>query len=214
MSSYCTESEIYDYGFPRGGVPNQGRLVASVDTSANTFTLGTHGFADDDVVQFRADGSGTLPTGVSAATAYYVIRVDESRFQVAATAGGAAINISTAGSRIVVFTDLPIAAAITWASSMIEDMLPAHVVPLEEPYPDIIRSTCAELAAGKLAARTGAASKSLSDIVEQAHKRLARWGKHVPIRGTNAPQSASLAASSTARQTADPSGFRRYGGIS
>lgn len=214
MSSYCTESEIYDYGFPRGGVPNQGRLVSSVDASTDTITLGTHGFADDDVVQFRADGSGSLPTGLVAGTAYYVIRVDESRFQVSATTGGSAINLTTAGSRIVVYSDLPISAAITWASSMIEDMLPAHIVPLEAPYPDIIRSTCAELAAGKLAARTGSASKSLSDVVEQAHKRLARWSKHVPIRGTNAPKSASLAVSSSSRQSADPSGFRRYGGIS
>lgn len=213
MSAYCSESDLYDYGMPRGAVPNQGRLVSSVDTSTDALALNMHGFSTGDPVQFRADGGGTLPTGLSASTTYYAIRVDESHFKVSATEGGGAVDLTTAGSRIVVFTELPIDSAIAWASSMIDDMCPAHVVPFEDPVPDIVRATCAELAAGKLAARSGSASQSLSEIVELAHKRLSRWAKHVPIRGPNAPQSASLAASSASKQLNDPKGWFKFGGI-
>jgi hypothetical protein len=57
-----------------------------------------HPFAANDPVVFST--SGTLPTGLTAGTVYYVMStgLTANAFQVSATAGGAAINTSSAGS--------------------------------------------------------------------------------------------------------------------
>lgn len=55
-----------------------------------------HGFANNDRVVFVNTGSG-LPTGVSEATEYYVVNATTNNFQVSATQGGAAINLTADG---------------------------------------------------------------------------------------------------------------------
>lgn len=211
MASYCAQADLYQYGLPRGSVPNPGRLVNSASAGTNALSLDVHGFALNDVVSFRAESGGALPAPLVAGTEYYAIPLTEATFAVAATSGGAAIDLTNAGSRIVVVAPLPFASAIAWASSMIENMLPAHVVPLEAPYPDIIVMTCAELAAGRLLALKGVASKSLSDIVDAANARLARWAKGIPLRGSSVPTAANLAVGISAGLR-DSRGWRTYGG--
>lgn len=215
MADYCAAGDLYSYGLPRGAVPNPGRLAASVSATANTIALDVHGFEQDDPVSFRAESGGSLPSPLVEGTTYYVVPVDANAFSVSATAGGAAVDFTSAGENVVVIDPLPIAAAISWGGAMIEDMLPAHVVPLEAPYPPIIVMTNAELAAGKLAARGGFGSKSLAEIVDQARKRLDRWSKGIPIRGTNAPAdtaAANTAVSPVAPYT-DARGWNRWGGL-
>lgn len=209
---YCEAADVYDFGVPRGSIPNAGRLVSSTSAGTDAFELDEHGFADDDPVIFRAEASGSLPSPIVAGTTYYALVLDAHRFAVAAVAGGVAIDLTTAGSRVLVLAPLPIDAAISWASRVIDDMLPAHVVPLTAPYPEIVRMTCAELAAGKLAARSGTTSSSLASILEGAMKRVERWARTIPIRGTNAPKSAGLACA-VAVATRDPGGWRRWGGL-
>ena len=212
MTDYCSSSDLHDHGLPRGAVPNPARLVESVDTSADTLTLDQHGFSLNDLVSFRAEAGGSLPAPLEEGTDYYAIPENESAFSVAATADGSAIPLTSAGARVLAIAPLPVAASISWASQVIDDMLPAHVVPIDaDAIPDIVRMTCAELAAGKLAARSGAASKALLDIVDAAQKRLARWGKGVPIRGAVVPPAANLAASASA-SVRDRSGWKRWGG--
>lgn len=215
MTDYCSPSDIYAYGYPRGSVPNPGRDVDSVNATANTLALDVHGYALNDQVSFRATAGGSLPAPLVEGTTYYAIPVDDYTFKVAATEDGAAIDLTTAGDDFVVIDPFenPMNAAIAWASRVIDDMLPAHVVPIEaDAIPEIVRMTAAELAAGKLAARGGTQSKSLTETVDTAVKRLARWGKGVPIRGAVVPPSASLAASATIPYARDRRGWGRWGG--
>jgi hypothetical protein len=210
--TYAEPSDLYAYGLQRGGVQNAGRLVASVNTTANTLTLDVHGFALNDPIRFRADAGGTLPAPLVEGTDYFAIPVGESTFSVAAAADGSAIDISAAGSRTLVIAPLPIESALNWASRLIDDMLAGHPVPLEAPIPEIVRMTCAELAAGKLQALRGVSSVSLTAMIDGAQKRLARWALGVPVRGEGAQQPAQLSASASVPYS-DARGWNRFGGL-
>lgn len=59
--------------------------VAGVDVAADTITVTGHGFATGDKVTY-SNGGGTSITGITTATDYYVIRVDEDTVQLATTA--------------------------------------------------------------------------------------------------------------------------------
>ncbi|HYD58976.1 MAG TPA: hypothetical protein VEC35_01380 [Noviherbaspirillum sp.] len=60
--------------------------------SPGVVTWAAHGLSSGTPVSFAT--SGALPTGLAAATTYYVVNPTTDTFQVAATAGGAAINTS------------------------------------------------------------------------------------------------------------------------
>lgn len=65
---------------------------------AATDTLTSHGHNLSDTLPVRLETTGTLPAGLSTGTTYYVRDAAANTFKLAATAGGAAINITTAGS--------------------------------------------------------------------------------------------------------------------
>lgn len=198
MTDYCEPRDVYAHGLQRGAVPNPARLVESVSTASEAITLNEHGFELNDPVSFRAEAGGSLPAPITEGTTYFAVPLDDARFGVATTEDGAAINLTSAGSNVLVIAPLPMASAISWASRLIDGMLPAHVVPLDvDAIPDVVRFTCGELAGWKLATRGGAASKSLTDIYDGATKRLASWSKGVPIRGAVELPNANLAASAT-----------------
>ena len=210
--AYCTDRDLYDYGLPRNAAASEGRLVGTISTSADTIELGSHGYTGGEAVTFRAEAGGSLPSPLVAGVTYYALPVDEWQFQVATTEGGAAIDLTTAGSNVVVVTESPREAAREWATAVLDDMLPAHVVPLEAPYPTIVRMTAAELANAKLGYSPD--NKTLSDLLDAAQARLKRWASGVPVRGENAPEPANLCASSAvAVGVADTRGWRRFGGI-
>ena len=73
--------------------------ISSFDATTDTFTANNHGLANNTRVWISA---GTLPTGFSASTNYYVIAAAANTFQLSATQGGAAINASSAGAGIQV----------------------------------------------------------------------------------------------------------------
>jgi hypothetical protein len=211
-SEYCTVADLYNYGMARGGLPNPARLVDEVSATDNSFVLDEHGFSTGDEVVFRADAiDGAMPGGLSDNTTYYAIRVSDAVFQVAASASGSAVDLSSAGNRLLVAAPVPYASAIRWASEIVNDMLPAHIVPLET-VPELIRMTTAELAIGKLMSRQGAQATTLSTAVNAAQERLKRWGKGVPLRGPDAPPRANLSARMTTA-VRDPRGWRDDGTI-
>lgn len=71
--------------------------VTISNASPGVVTLASHGFVANDPVVFST--SGSLPTGLTPGTTYYVKTVlTANTFTVSATAGGAAINTSSAGS--------------------------------------------------------------------------------------------------------------------
>lgn len=209
---YSTVADLYAYGLPRGALPNPARLAAAVLASSDVFTLDEHGFATDDPVSFRAEAGGSLPSPLVAGTTYYAIALTASTFKVAAAAAGAALDLTTDGTRVLVIAPVPVAQAIAWADRLIDQMVVGHVVPFTTPVPDIIKHASAQLAAGKLLAMRGATSKSIGDLVADVQKLLARWGKGAPVRDANATASANASAVATVPY-ADRRGWSRWGGI-
>jgi hypothetical protein len=77
-----------------GGVAGTFAFTASV---TNVISCASHPFADNDVL--FAESTGTLPAGLAPATPLYVINsVAGVSFEVSATLGGAAINITDTGT--------------------------------------------------------------------------------------------------------------------
>lgn len=213
--SYCTVADLFANGLPRGALANAGRLVAGgggASISANTIPLDQHGLSLNDQFTLRAEAGGSLPAPLVAGTTYYAIPVNDGAFSAAATANGAAIDLTTAGSRILVVVPINYAAAIAYGAALIDDMLPAHIVPLEAPYPPIVTMTNAELAIGKLMQGSGSGSKSMGEMVDAARKRMADWARGRPLRGTNVPPAANVSVSATVPYR-DARGWSRFGGL-
>lgn len=69
----------------------------TVDTATNILTAAGHPFADGDVVRAFNTGGG-LPGALAARTDYYAIGVSGNTLQLSLTEGGAAIDITSAGT--------------------------------------------------------------------------------------------------------------------
>lgn len=69
-----------------------------VDLPSDTITALINGLVDSQEVEFTS--SGTLPVGLLANTAYFVISATDTSFQVSATSGGAPVDITTQGTGI------------------------------------------------------------------------------------------------------------------
>jgi len=76
---------------PNGGTPKE--FVATPSTDLINCTA--HGWSDTQTIAFY---NGTVPTGLTEGTRYYVRDATADTFKVAATSGGAAIDITAAGS--------------------------------------------------------------------------------------------------------------------
>jgi hypothetical protein len=224
---YCSFADLFAFGAPRGATPNPARPLASA--VSDVCTLDQHGFETGDEIVFRPAGDGVMPSGLDAGVTYYAQYETEHTFRVRATASGAAIAFDDAEDPLVVIAPLARASFIAWADRMIDEMCPGQAIPFDDValypggVPEVIRMTSAELAAGKMAALSGSASRSLAETVDLAQKRLERWAKGLPVRGTpdatrtnlaaSAPASSASAALSATSCAADPRGWRRYGGI-
>lgn len=74
-------------------------IVVTPDQSLDTLAYTNHGYANDTRVKFST--TGTIPTGLSTSTAYYVVSSTADTFKVSTTSGGAAVNFTTNGSGIL-----------------------------------------------------------------------------------------------------------------
>lgn len=210
-SEYCTAEDLHNLGgLPRGALPNPGRLVASVDASANVCTLDGHGFATNTPLWFRAEAGGALPSPLVEGTSYFAIALTESRFSVSATFGGSAIDLTTTGGEFVAISPLPKTAAIQFASAIVDDSLWAARVPMTVPYPVTVVAITAILAASYLLSFTGQLQGTLADAIASARTRMADWARGVTVSGPNAPPPANMAVLGTGR-AADPRGYLRCG---
>ncbi len=87
-----------------------------VDIGADTVAIPAHGYITDLKVQLTT--TGTLPAGVTTSTDYYLIITDAGNIQFAATAGGAAINLTTTGTGVhTVAVEGTVAGVITLQQS-------------------------------------------------------------------------------------------------
>lgn len=64
-----------------------------LNISTDIFTLAGHGLANGDKLLLNMNG-GTAPTGLTDYAVYYVVGVSGNNFQLSATLGGAAVNMS------------------------------------------------------------------------------------------------------------------------
>jgi hypothetical protein len=75
-----------------------GDRSVTADAATDRITLAAHGFAAGDEVRLV---SGTAPTGLVLNTTYFVLSPTTNDFQLSATLGGTAIDLTTAGSALV-----------------------------------------------------------------------------------------------------------------
>lgn len=191
-SKYIEDAELYDLGgIPPGSLANPARVVADINVEQNLFTVDGHGLSLDRAVQFRADDAGSLPAELATGVTYYAIPVSDSTFRVAAAPAGAAINITTVGDRVLLVVPLPVGDWIEWASAIVDDVLPAHAVPLTGPIAVTIKTVVATLAAHRGMAATGKSTTGQEKLIEWAQETVKRWQKGVPVRGADAPTSAT-----------------------
>lgn len=204
--AYATAADVVPF-LPAGGLPNPAR-VATGSASGDYLESEGHGLPDDTPVTLRAETGGSLPTGLTAGTTYYVVGATTSRFQLAATAGGAAINLTTDGSNFVVVAPLPWSLWIEWADRMVDSFLPPHVVPLVAPYPGVVVTASAELAAFRGLQATVGSDIDLGPRLDAIGQRLTRWAKTAPVRGVDrqTQQPVFLAITASAGAT-DPRGW-------
>jgi hypothetical protein len=80
---------------PAGGAAR--RQFSVPDTTADTLESPAHGYSNgDQVVVWPAVGAA-LPTGLAEGTVYFVVSSTTDDFQLSATSGGAAINLTAVG---------------------------------------------------------------------------------------------------------------------
>lgn len=190
----------------------EGREVASSLASTDVLTLGAHGLSTDDAVTLRATEGGTLSAPLVAGTTYYAVRINDDTFKLAASAGGAAINLTTDGVTMIVTKSLPIDRYLEVFSRWVEDCVPAHLVPFERDengaYPILIVKTVCELAGKVLLNRNGKNSEIVTAGELAAKAQLERWATGRPLRDPGITAAANLAVTSAiSAQSPDPRGW-------
>lgn len=84
------------YEFPALDENNAATREVTATAATDLINLAAHGFANGSRVRFTT--TTTLPAPLAANTTYYVVSATADTFKVAATDGGAAINITDAGT--------------------------------------------------------------------------------------------------------------------
>lgn len=83
-------------GNPAAASRGFGTCIAA-DVTANTITSPAHGMSNTDRVMVFNLFGGSLPTGLTEGTIYFVVGATTDTFQVSTTSGGAAVDITAAG---------------------------------------------------------------------------------------------------------------------
>jgi hypothetical protein len=179
------------------------RPCASADAVTNALVCEGHNLPADEAVQLWTGGAGALPAGLAAGVVYYVRPVagSTSLFQLALTAGGAAIDITTAGTAPFGFIqqiNATILRALDYRSRWIDRNLTGHLVPASAPYPTELVTLCCRLAAWDVALELGKGKKDdpLSLRFDQCMADVAQMKKGQPLRdgAARAPANAAISA--------------------
>lgn len=95
---------LWGGGVFKGYAPNAGspkEFIASAAT--DTVTCPSHGYVDTNKIVFYGD---TVPAGLTEGTVYYVRDATADTFKVSASAGGAAIDLTSAGGSACVVSTI------------------------------------------------------------------------------------------------------------
>jgi hypothetical protein len=213
QTQYCAQHDAYRFAAP-GMLQVPARSVAAVSTSTWLFTLAGHGFATDDEVAFRAEAGGSLPTGLTAGVTCFAIYVSPDTFQVAASAGGAAIHVSTTGSNVLAVAHIPWSRFIDECSAMTEQTIVAHKVPLlndDGTVPEPVRAFTAAQLAMRVLAFCGRETQAVEGQLKYWGALAEKWGRGVPLRGVARPPAVNVAISRSGARV-DPLGWDRGDG--
>ena len=185
-ATYCTDADLYRHGLPRGLVTGEARPV-TIDASADTIALAGHGLEAGDTLEVVAT---TLPGGLSASTTYYVVSPTADRFQVAATSGGAAIDLTSAGAGVYVVPSFSteLEEVREYASRLVDTYVIGHEVPFSAPFPQFIVGATAKLAARELLSRRGHgdAAHPVYLAAERVAVEVRRMSMGLTLRDTDA----------------------------
>ena len=201
MAVYATDADVYRQGIPSGALLKPARVAASADATGNTITLGAHGLELDDPITFVVDEGGVLPAPLTVATVYYAIPVSgsDSLFQVAATSGGAAVNLTTAGTAVFRVA-VPLAPALEALretySRWVDGLAIGHAVPFEAPYPAWATHLVAIRTAAQAARMLGLSGDRSARLFEAEQMAIAdglRLAKGPTLRDDAATAGANLA---------------------
>lgn len=104
---YSTLQEFYALLKPEA-IVNSARRVAAVNTTTNRLTAPGHALFAGDVLRFELNGAqfgdtAAMPSPLTEGTPYYALPAGSDVFAVAASAGGSAIDITTAGLGLLSF---------------------------------------------------------------------------------------------------------------
>ncbi len=206
---YCSRTDV-NRRIPLGSIVSPAGIVASSIAATNVITFDGHGLETDDEVTVRALEGGTLSAPFVEGTVYFARRLTNATFSLAATAGGAVIDITTNGVSMMVTKEPLYDEHIEFYSRWADAFLPAHLVPLgrTEAVHPTVKGIVAELTARKLL-NIGGQDSALLAAAELANKAmLERFAKGLPLRGAAATASANLAVTSTLDSTtSDPRGW-------
>lgn len=95
-ASYVMEEEDGTAITEAGSITAHVTQSFTADATTDLLTANAHGVKAGD--QIVVATSGTLPTGLAASTRYFATEVSPNAFKLASTPGGAAIDITAAGS--------------------------------------------------------------------------------------------------------------------
>jgi hypothetical protein len=184
-TSYATDRDLFMCGIPSAALAHSPRQAKTVDATTNRLLVRAHGLSNDD--QVLVESTGTMPGGLSATTVYFARVVSFDLLELATTAGGAAVDISSAGTGVVSVvpqtTSEQIALILEQVSREVDNVLRANAGPLVK-WPSLVTSVVARIAAHRLAAvkyKETPIGEALRFEAEAAQKTLDGWRKGAPL---------------------------------
>jgi hypothetical protein len=202
---YCSRADV-NRRLPFGSIVSSAAIVASSLATSNVVTCDGHGLETNDAITVRAAEGGSLSAPLVEGTTYYVRRINASAFELAATVGGAAIDITSDAIEMMVIREPSYDEHIEFYSRWADAFLPAHLVPLQAPIHPTVLGIVADLAAKKILAISGQDSKILDSAELASKAMLERFAAGLPLRGAAVTASANLAVTSS-NLTADARGW-------
>lgn len=204
---YCSRGDV-TARLPPGTVVSPAGMLASCLASTDVLTYDGHGLETDDEVTVRAASAGTLSAPLVAGTVYYAIRLTNSTFKLAASAGGAALNITSDGVEMIVTREPKFDDVIEFVSRWADTFLPAHVVPLTAPIHPLVRGVVADVSAKRILNANGQDSAAVTAAELAGKAILERHAAGMPLRGGTAQTPTNLAITATSVSSgSDPRGW-------
>lgn len=204
---YCTRKDVIRR-LPPGAVTSPAGLIASCLKDTDVITYDGHGFETDDELTVRAIAGGTLAAPLVAGTVYFAIRLTNATFQLAETAGGPAINLTSDGVSMMVTREPAFDEFIEYYSRWFDAFLPAEDVPLKAPIHPTAKGIVADLVAKRILNVDGKDSAAVNTAELAAKAQAERFAAGMQLRGAAVPTSPSNLAVSMSGMT-DPRGWGR-----